>query len=248
MYAGRISLILPTKNEEKYLAATLAQFEGLLEPLDLEIIVSDANSTDRTADIVRRFQALWGRGRLRLVQAAGPQNIAIGRNLGAAQARGELLFHLDADVRIPQPERFFAAVRRRFQDPRVAAATCPLWIYPEEAGASDRAWHIFTNTTIRLSFLAGVYLAKGECQLVRRAAFEAVGGYNERLVAGEDCNLFFRLHRQGRIAYLAGRCVYHSPRRFRQYGYARVSWIYLREGLSLLFRKRSYAREWTPVR
>jgi len=78
--------------------------------------------------------------------------------------------------------------------------------------------------------------------------FQKISGYNERLVAGEDCNLFYRLHKEGRIAFLHRVCVHHSPRRFREYGYAQVSWIYLREGLSLLFRGKSYAEEWTPVR
>ncbi|MBK8554444.1 MAG: hypothetical protein IPL65_01130 [Lewinellaceae bacterium] len=104
------------------------------------------------------------------------------------------------------------------------------------------------NALIRLSFPFGAMLAKGECQIVRRSIFEQIGGYNEKIVAGEDCNLFFRLHKIGRIAYVHRLKIYHSPRRFRQYGYARLTWIYLREGLSLLFRGRSYTEEWTPVR
>jgi glycosyltransferase involved in cell wall biosynthesis len=244
----KLSIVIPTKNEAKYIDRTLAQFEEWLEPYGLEIIVSDANSTDGTAEIVRRYEARYGPQHVRLVQAEGKQNIAIGRNLGAAAASGDILFHMDADVYIPQKQRFFETVLQTFSRPEVVAATVPLRVYPDETRLSDRLYHVFMNMVIRLSFVAGVYLAKGECQLVRRRIFEKIGGYNEKIVAGEDCNLFYRLSKEGHISYLWHLRVHHSPRRFRQYGYWGVSWIYLREGLSLLFRGRSYAEEWKPVR
>jgi len=247
MYSPRLSIIIPTKNEAKYIGHTLAQLAAYLEKYQLEVIVSDANSSDGTAEIVQQYQAATD-GRIRLVQSSGKQNIAIGRNFGAAQAKGDILFHMDADVHIPDPDRFFSLVMAKFEQPRVVAATVPIWIYAKESKLNDRLYHLLMNSTIRLSFLVGVYLAKGECQLVRRDTFEKIGGYNERLVAGEDCNLFYRLHKEGRIAYLHRVCVHHSPRRFREYGYTQVSWIYLREGLSLVFRGKSYAEEWTPVR
>lgn len=248
MSTAKLSIVIPTKNEAKYIDRTLAQFEIWLDQYALEIIVSDANSTDGTAEIVRRYEAQYGSGHFKLVQAQGKQNIAIGRNLGAAAATADILFHMDADVFIPQKQRFFEKVLDTFSRPEVVAATVPLRIYPEETRWSDRLYHTFMNVVIRLSFLAGVYLAKGECQLVRRRTFEKIGGYNEKIVAGEDCNLFYRLSKEGHISYLWNLGVHHSPRRFRQYGYWRISWIYLREGLSLFFRGRSYAEEWKPVR
>ena len=248
MSTARLSIVIPTKNEANYIDRTLAQFVDWLDRYALEIIVSDANSTDGTAEIVRGYATRYGSRYFRLVQAEGKQNIAIGRNLGAAAATGDILFHMDADVYIPKKQRFFEDVFRTFEKPEVVAATVPLRIYPEETRLSDRFYHVFMNMVIRLSFWAGVYLAKGECQLVRRRVFELIDGYNEKIVAGEDCNLFFRLSKEGHIAYLWRLRVQHSPRRFRQYGYLGISWIYLREGLSLLFLRRSYAKEWTPVR
>ena len=76
----------------------------------------------------------------------------------------------------------------------------------------------------------------------------AVGGYNSGFVAGEDCDLFRRLARIGRIVFIADSCVYHSPRRFRQIGYVRVLGIYVREWLWMNIMHRSYVREWPVVR
>jgi glycosyltransferase involved in cell wall biosynthesis len=249
MNSPRLSLFIPTRNEANYIGTTLAQFEPFWEKYDLEIIVSDANSTDGTIEIVQHFAELSGQ-RVKLVQAGqGKQNIAIGCNLGAAQAKAPLLFRIDADVRIPDKDHFFEKVLKAFEkNPNLVGATVPIWVYPEEARASDRIYHVLMNATIRGSFFFKAPLAKGECQLVRRSAFEAIGGYKEHLTAGEDCNLFYRLQDMGHIAYLSKLRIHHSPRRFRQYGYFRLTMIYLREGLWMLLGRKSYLDEWTPIR
>ncbi len=247
MEKARISIVIPTKNEVNYLGPTIEQFRDYLETFQIEIIVSDAGSTDGTVEIVRQYQAEWGK-RMKLVQAEGKQNIAIGRNLGAAAATGDILFHTDADVIIPNKAQFFTKILSAFEQPDVVAVTTPIWVYPAESRLSDKLYHLMMNSVIRLSFMLGVYLAKGECQLVRRSIFEKIKGYNESIVAGEDCNLFFRLSKEGEIPYLFRLKVHHSPRRFREYGYLRVSLIYIREGLSLLFLRKSYVTEWKPIR
>jgi len=249
MESPRISLFIPTRNEGKYIGTTLAQFEPFWEKYDLEIIVSDAHSTDGTVEIVEHFAQLSGQ-RVKLVQAGlGKQNIAIGCNTGAAIAKAPLLLRIDADVRIPDKEFFFEKVFDFFEkNPDFVGATVPIWVYPEEAISADKIYHIMMNAIIRGSFWLKAPLAKGECQLVRRSAFEKIGGYKEHLTAGEDCNLFYRLQGLGRIAYLRKLRIHHSPRRFRQYGYLRLTVIYLREGLWMLLGRKSYLEEWEPVR
>ncbi|HNG90474.1 MAG TPA: glycosyltransferase, partial [Saprospiraceae bacterium] len=125
MYTPRLSIIIPTRNEAQYLATTLAQFQPYWESGEVEVIVSDANSTDGTAELVQALEQHSG-GRVRLVQRPGKQNIAIGRNYGAAHARADLLFHTDADVRLMPPEQFFRAAYALFERPAMVAATAPL--------------------------------------------------------------------------------------------------------------------------
>lgn len=245
----RLSIFIPTRNEAKYIGTTLAQFEPFLEKYNLEIIVSDANSTDGTDEIVQHFSESSDQ-RVKLVKAGpGKQNIAIGCNQGASFAQAPLLFRVDADVRIPDKEHFFERVFEFFdKNEQVVGATVPIWVYPEEARNSDRAFHIFMNLIIRISFFFKIPLAKGECQLVRRWAFEKVGGYDESLTAGEDCNLFYRLQDVGKVKFLSKLWIHHSPRRFRHYGYWRIMLIYLREGVWMIFGRKSFLEEWKPVR
>jgi glycosyltransferase involved in cell wall biosynthesis len=246
--AATISIIIPSKNEAAYIGPTIEQFGAYFEAWNLEVIVSDANSTDGTAEIVEQCTQKYGAHRVKLVQSTQKQNIAIGRNLGAAAATGTWLLHTDADVRIPEKDRFFKTILARFDNPKVVAATVPLWVYPEEVTLKDKIFHIVMNGIIWLSFPFGIYLAKGECQFVRRSVFEEIEGYDEKIIAGEDCNLFYRLHKKGKIAYIRTLFVHHSPRRFRAYGYLPLFMIYLREGLWLLFRRKSYSTEWKQVR
>ena len=249
MIPPRLSIFIPTRNEVKYIGATLAQFEPFWEKYQLEIIVSDANSTDGTVEIVQHFTEISAQ-RVKLIQAGpGKQNIAIGCNLGAAHAQAPILFRIDADVRIPDKDYFLGKIFEAFdQDPLLVGATVPIWVYPEEARIADRLFHVCMNFIIRCSFSFRVPLAKGECQMVRRIAFEQLSGYDERLTAGEDCNLFYRLQEIGRVKFMSHLRVHHSPRRFRHYGYWRIVLIYLREGVWMLFGRKSFLEEWKPVR
>jgi glycosyltransferase involved in cell wall biosynthesis len=242
-----ISVIIPTRNEAKAIGGTIAQFIPFLERYKLEIIVSDAGSTDATEAVVNEYIQQYP-NQIRFVQKLGKQNIAIGRNQGGWKATGDILFHTDADMRLTNPELFFETILQRFSDVKISAATAPLQIYSEERTTADIIFHWLMNSAIRVSIPFRLCLAKGECQIVRRTAFDQIGGYDERLVAGEDCNLFYRLQQTGRVLYLSNLEVQHSPRRFRQLGYWKVTVHYFMEGVTRLFLRRSYAREWRVVR
>ncbi len=62
-----ISIVIPTKNERDYIGPTIEQFRDCLEKFNLEIIVSDAYSTDGTAEVVQAYHREFG-DRVRLVQ------------------------------------------------------------------------------------------------------------------------------------------------------------------------------------
>ncbi|MBK8554443.1 MAG: glycosyltransferase [Lewinellaceae bacterium] len=69
MKNASISIVIPTKNEESYIGKTIEQFRDYLEKYNLEIIISDANSKDGTANMVQALEAELGSQRVRLVQS-----------------------------------------------------------------------------------------------------------------------------------------------------------------------------------
>ena len=82
-----ISFIVPTLNEEKVIRKILDCVSGYSG--EKEIIVSDGNSSDKTADIAREYT-----DKVFVYKGSMRQTIAGGRNAGAENARGDFLFFL----------------------------------------------------------------------------------------------------------------------------------------------------------
>ncbi len=239
-----ISVIIPTLDEEKLLGRTLAQFTPALRSLyALEIIVSDGGSTDRTLCIAEREQTILLRNTSGL-----RQNISKGRNAGARAARGSILVFINADTVIENIETFFPTLIRTIEDADVAGATCIVKVHRDEERMSDRIFHSVYNSYFRFLNCVGMGMGRGECQVVRRDLFWKIGGYNERIAAGEDFDLFVHLRRYGTIAFLGGQCVRESPRRYRRFGYLRVSATWFINAIAVLMFRRSVTKEWTPIR
>ena len=171
---GAVSVIIPAYNAAAYVSRAVESALAQTCP-PLEILVIDDGSTDQTAAIVERLPAP-----VRLIRKSngGP---AAARNLGASQARGEWLALLDADD-------WWFADKLRLQlacgsDSAVGMIHC----LPD---------HRDDEVPSRLSF-AQIWERNwiiNSSVLLRRQAFEAMGGFNEAraLISVEDYNLWIR--------------------------------------------------------
>ena len=90
-----VSLIVPLRNEEASAASLVESVWRQTQAPD-ELIVIDAGSTDRTAEVVESFAS---RGRVRLVRA-GPLYPGLARNAGVAAAAQPWLAFTDGGIRI----------------------------------------------------------------------------------------------------------------------------------------------------
>lgn len=239
------SFIIPTKQEGNYIERTLHSLRtgSNAAGLEVEIIVVDGGSSDGTPEKAGKLADLV------LTDAPlAATSIAHARNIGASAASGEFLFHTDADVLFPDLEQLLQTAAVKFRSPDVVAAMAPVMPYPWDSSRRDYLIHRLANAFFRSSLYYGALFSRGECQIVRRSAFETIGGYTGMYISGEDCDLFRRLNRVGRIVYLSDSCVWHSPRRFHQSGYLRTFGVYLREWVWMNAFRRSFIREWPVVR
>lgn len=197
-----LSFVVPAFDEERLLPATLdalhAAARAIGEPY--EVVVADDASTDRTARVAVEHGAR--------VVTAGHRQIAATRNSGARAARGDTLFFVDADTWIAAP------VVRAALDALAGGAVgggaavrfdgrVPLWA---RALLGATVW-AFRHAR----------LAAGCFVFCRRADFDAVGGFDERLYASEEIALSRALGRRGRFVVLREEVV-TSGRKMRLHG------------------------------
>ena len=98
--APDLSVVIPARDEEAFVAIALASLVTQRLPLDqLEAGVVANGCLDRTADAVRAFAAQHPDLRLRLVELP-TASVSAAKNRGAAEAGGRLVLFLDADSQV----------------------------------------------------------------------------------------------------------------------------------------------------
>ncbi|MCU0304551.1 MAG: glycosyltransferase [Thermoanaerobaculales bacterium] len=183
--APTISLVIPARNEAALLPRLLdtvdvarSRYRG--GAAAVEVIVADNGSTDATPEIAAR------RG-CRVVEVVR-RCIGAVRNDGAGAASGAVLAFVDADIRI-HPDTFDA----------VAASLATGRVVGGATGVRLERWSLGIAATyaamVPFVWLTGMDTGVVFCP---RADFEAVGGYDESLRAGEDVRLLVDLKRLGR--------------------------------------------------
>jgi len=194
----RLSIVIPVLDEESVLGPTLAALRSGLASGD-EVLVVDGGSRDRTGEIARDGGAEW---------IEGPRGRGRQMNAGAARARGDLLLFVHADTLLPPG--FRGDLERLMADGSVAWGRFDL--------AFDEGGPLLRLIAHLISWRSRAFRsATGDQAIfVRRADFEATGGYLEELLF-EDVDLARRLRSRGRMGIPAGRAV-TSARRWRRRG------------------------------
>ena len=241
----KYSIIIPTLNEEKLLPNLLKQLTNpsLKEKYDYEIIISDGGSKDKTVEMAQSFSDT-----IQVHIDRNKQNIALGRNEGFRCSKGDILIFLNGDILLEGEEKFFEYVEKNFINSHYAAMTCKVKVFQDEEKISDIIFHSIYNTYFYLLNLIGVGMGRGECQVIKRKYFEIVNGNNINLSAGEDFDLFKRIRKHGKILFANDLCIYESPRRYRKLGYSGVTWSWIKNSISIIFKNKSLSKEWEQVR
>jgi glycosyltransferase involved in cell wall biosynthesis len=185
-----VSAVVVCHNQARYLRdaieSTLAQtFQ------DLEILLVDDGSTDETAAVASVYP--W----VRYVRQ-DHRGLAAARNTGIRESTGRYLVFLDADDRLlpnaiedgldlfrqhPESGFVFGRYRNILNDGSPAPTEAPI---PAE---NDQYWHL----------LRGNFIAMHATVLYSREAIAASGGFDERLRACEDYELYLRIASRWRI-------------------------------------------------
>ncbi len=217
------SVIIPAYNEEQYLPVLFETLDTAMNTYRggrdaFEIIVGDNCSTDNTAQVARDFGAKVVRVEKRV--------IAANRNGAAKEATGEIFCFIDADLQV-HPNVFNAI------DDRLATGKYSVGVTGVKFSRMSLPLFITWCITTPLKWLAQFDLGVMFCT---KEDFEAIGGFNEDKLFGEDTQFLYDLRMLGKprgqkfIRYTEARSIL-SMRKMEKHGdwhFFTLTWTTLR--------------------
>jgi len=189
----RVSLIIPTRNSARTLAACLESCRNQTHP-DVEVIVVDNSSTDGTVEIARELADL--------VFDQKPERSAQ-RNRGAKEASGGVVVFIDSDM-VLEPTVVADFMNVFEQRPEVGAVIIPERSFGDGFFASCRVLE------------KSLYVGDSDVEApraFRREVFDATGGWDETLTAAEDWDLADRTKAIGTVVDRIDSLIWHDEGR-----------------------------------
>jgi glycosyltransferase involved in cell wall biosynthesis len=235
----QISVVIPTYNRgaliEKTVASVLAQD---LPPEEVEVLIVDDGSTDDTWDVLQQLYGENPRIRLFHLENGG---VARARNFGLQEARGEFIAYLDHDdLWLPQKLRLqrdkmqknprvglvycnWLAVDEENQPmPKILQLTQHAWWRPKQGQAFP--WILMPHP---LEFLRNP-ISSMSFPLLRTQIVRDLGGFDPQTVPSDDWDLWIRLAKISRFAYVPrvlAHYVHHSGQQHMDLAKAYQSWL-----------------------
>jgi glycosyltransferase involved in cell wall biosynthesis len=206
-----LSFIIPAHNEAHWIGKCLESIRTAMEKVaePYEVIVVDDASTDATREIAQQKFDNWQRttSDQRLTTNAlisartlrvEHRKISAVRNAGAHASSGDILFFIDADTQANEP-----AMRAALAALRAGAAGggCA----PEFDG--QKPWWARIIIWFAVTIGRRARLVGGCFHFCTRDAYNAIGGYNENLRAGEDMAFCLAIKKIGRFVVPAATVV-----------------------------------------
>jgi len=200
-----ISIIIPAKNEERFVGRCLEGVARLnYDPGRFEVIFVDNNSTDETLKIAQEKAKKMCNLKIVISDAA---TIAGVRMDGFSVARGDILGFLDGDC-IP-PVNWLVQGLEILESRREISCVGFVDSTPDEAAPwVERTWHMMSSGsrwdgTVEVPWLSSFNL------LIKRNFFERAGGFDRSLQTCEDADLGFKLNEISRLIFSSGMSVTH---------------------------------------
>jgi len=228
--AMKISFIIPTRNEEKYIGGCLQSIKNQKKK-NYEIIVVDTLSEDDTVKIAKRYQA-------KIIKEPR-RGISFGRNTGAKKAKGEILVFTDADVRFEKD--FTEKIDEKFKDD-IGGGILNLTFF--DGNSFDRFAFRFWNFIIKNLIRSGFVMTNGSCFVYEKKLFWAVNGFDESLTTNEDNDLARRISKLKRFCFFNDIVAYTSIRRTAKNGYLKYIKIHTKATLLYFINRKSLSGYW----
>ncbi|RLG18144.1 hypothetical protein DRN67_04500 [Candidatus Micrarchaeota archaeon] len=211
----RISVIIPSYNEERAIGECISSLYAQTRKPDEVLVVDD--STDSTPDLVRKLSKKH-KG-LRLIRGKR-KGVSAARNLGARQAKADVILFLDADKRLEasalkEVEEFFSN-----ESAKLAAFKATM---PSPKTFIEKCYYVRLLHLERGQPWSKELIVMPEA--FRRSVFLELGGFDESLHYFEDRELYNRVRAAGLKVQLLKSKIYHEePANLREF-WKQAKWL-----------------------
>ncbi|MGY1943938.1 glycosyltransferase family 2 protein [Nocardia asiatica] len=221
-----VSIVLVTYQSADDLPECLSSLKAAAGGYDFETIVVDNSSRDNSVEIARSFGAT-------VIANSDNPGLSAAINQGAARASGRWLFQLNPDT-VPEEKSIEQLVDRLKADPRIGTVG-PNIVQPDGAAyptgrrfpslgvgvahallgriwPSNPATRLYLMDDLDRSRVQDVDWVSGSCMMIRREAFEAVGGFDAGyFMYFEETDFCLRLNRAGwRVVFDPAATIMHK--------------------------------------
>ena len=181
----RVSVVVPVFNAIRFLPRTAPPLRAAVTAHGAaELLFVDNGSTDASAP--------WLRDHGARVLSAPNATVSGVRNAGARAASGRILAFVDSDCIVS--DNYLTEIERTLQDAGVHACGSRYRL-PESPHWIERVWHDLHEQPGQTN---AVYVPAGNFA-IRKSVFDAIGGFREDLLTGEDADIGLRLTEAGYV-------------------------------------------------
>lgn len=197
-----ISVILPVRNEERYIAACVDSIFSQDYPAEkMEVIFVDGRSEDRTVEMLHAMQ----KNHPQIVVLDNPnRTVPYAMNIGIAHSSAPVIVRLDAHAEYPADYIRLSVETLLTQDCDNAGGvfeTHGRGFMGEAIAEMLKTPLGVGNATYRLTTEDG-YVDTVPFGCFKRELFERIGGFDERMTRNQDNELNFRIRKNGGKIYL----------------------------------------------
>jgi glycosyltransferase involved in cell wall biosynthesis len=198
-----VSVILPTRDRLELLRRAVSSVRAQSER-HYELIVVDDASTDGTREYLQQLPA--EDARTRVIRNATPIGGGGARNAGIAVSRGDWIAFIDDDDEW-LPQKLERQLQTLAGNPGAVACSCG-YLVRSDSGATRRI-RVRENVSVQELLIANRLGGASMC-LCSSATLRSIEGFDARLKAAQDLDLWVRLREQGEIAVCPEPLVVHS--------------------------------------